>query len=326
MLEHAFAVSTRETYGSGLLVFHVFCDKKGIAEAQRAPACAVLLSSFISTLAGHYAPKTIANYLAGVRAWHTIHGLPWQPDKVETDALIKAAERLRPATSRQKPRRPFTIEYIIALRSQLDLMRPLDAAVFACLTTTFYSAARLGEFTVVNLKPGSFHSSTHVTPSHVNLVHDRNGLQMLAFHIPRTKSSPSGEEVSWARQHGLSDPEAALARHLQVNSPPAEGPLFAYRFGKDHRPLTKSKMLAVLSKAALACHLDPLQGHGIRIGSTLEYLLRGVPFEVVKVKGRWASDSFLLYLRKHAQILAPYMQADPVLHEAFTHLTMPPVR
>ena len=85
-------------------------------------------------------------------------------------------------------------------------------------------------------------------------------------------------------------------------------------------------MLAVLSKAALGCHLDPLQGHGIRIGSTLEYLLRGVPFEVVKVKGRWASDAFLLYLRKHAQILAPYMQADPVLHEAFTRLTMPPVR
>jgi hypothetical protein len=51
-------------------------------------------------------------------------------------------------------------------------------------------------------------------------------------------------------------------------------------------------MLAVLSKAALACHLDPLQGRGIRIGSTLEYLLRGVPFEVVKVKGRWAGDSF----------------------------------
>ena len=205
MLEHAFAHSTSETYWSRLLIFRVFCDKKDITEAQRAPACAVLLSS---TLAGHYAPKTIVNHLAGVRLWHTIHGLLWQPNTVETDALIKAAEALRPAASRRKPRRPFTIEYIIALHSQLDLMLPLDAAVFACLTTTFYSAARLGEFTVVNIKPGSFHSSTHVTPS---LVHDRNGLPMLAFHIPRTKS---GEEVPWARQHGLSDPEPALAHHL----------------------------------------------------------------------------------------------------------------
>jgi hypothetical protein len=210
VLEHAFADSTTETYGSRLLVFRVFCDKKNITEAQRAPACAVLLS-FVSTLAGHYAPKTIVNHLAGVRPWHTIHGLLLQPNTVKTDALIKAAEALRPAASRRKPRRPFTIEYIIALRSQLDLMLPPDVAVFACLTTTFYSAARLGEFTVVNIKPGSFHSSTHVTPS---LVHDRNGLPMLAFHIPRTKSSPSGEEVTWARQRGLSDPEPALARHL----------------------------------------------------------------------------------------------------------------
>ncbi|TEB31909.1 hypothetical protein FA13DRAFT_1628746, partial [Coprinellus micaceus] len=50
-------------------------------------------------------------------------------------------------------------------------------------------------------------------------------------------------------------------------------------------------------------------GHGIRIGPTLEYLLRGVPFDVMKVKGWWASDTFQTYLRKHAQILAPYMQA-----------------
>jgi hypothetical protein len=34
----------------------------------------------------------------------------------------------------------------------------------------------------------------------------------------------------------------------------------------------------------------------------------------MKVKGRWASDAFLIYLTKHAQILAPYMQAHPVLH------------
>jgi hypothetical protein len=61
-----------------------------------------------------------------------------------------------------------------------------------------------------------------------------------------------------------------------------------------------------MSKAAIAAGRQPLQGHGIRIGAVLEYLLRGMPFEVMKSKGRWASDSFERYLRKHAQILAPY--------------------
>ncbi|KZT18308.1 hypothetical protein NEOLEDRAFT_1030631, partial [Neolentinus lepideus HHB14362 ss-1] len=92
------------------------------------------------------------------------------------------------------------------------------------------------------------------------------------------------------------------------------------------RPLTKTAFIQRLSKAARAAGIDPLQGHGIRIGATLEYLLRGVPFDVVKVKGRWASDAFILYLRKHAQILAPYMQAVPEVHEHFVRYTMPPVR
>ncbi|KIK73836.1 hypothetical protein PAXRUDRAFT_20455 [Paxillus rubicundulus Ve08.2h10] len=37
-------------------------------------------------------------------------------------------------------------------------------------------------------------------------------------------------------------------------------------------------------------------GYSIRIGSTLEYLLWNVPFDVVKVKGHWASNAFLVYL------------------------------
>jgi hypothetical protein len=90
--------------------------------------------------------------------------------------------------------------------------------------------------------------------------------------------------------------------------------------------MTRSKFLSRLAVATAVAGLDRIQSHGIRIGATLEYLLRGVPFDVVKVKGRWSSEAFTLYLTRHAQILAPYMQAVPATHEAFIHLTMPPVR
>jgi hypothetical protein len=326
VLEHAFADSTRETYGTGLLLFHIFCDKKDIQDSQWAPACPALLSAFVSVLTGSYASKTIASYLHGVRAWHIIHGASWHPDTVETDAIIKAAISLCPPTSKRKACRPYTVDYMLALQGQLDVSSPLGAAIFTCLTTTFYTAARLGEFTLPNLKPESFDKSTHVMPANVSSVHDHSNLEMTAFHLPRTKSSPTGEDVSWAKQHGLTDPDTAFANHLLVNAPPAHGLLFAYRHGKGHCSLTKAKMLATLAKAARALCLDPLQGHGIRIGSTLEYLLRGVPFDVMKAKGRWASDAFLLYLRKHAQIMAPYMQAAPALHDSFVRFTMPPVR
>jgi hypothetical protein len=74
----AYAESTAGTYGTGLLVFHVFCDQKDIPEAQHTPANHLLLSSFIATLAGAYSGKTITNYLYGIHAWHTIHGVPWR--------------------------------------------------------------------------------------------------------------------------------------------------------------------------------------------------------------------------------------------------------
>ena len=92
------------------------------------------------------------------------------------------------------------------------------------------------------------------------------------------------------------------------------------------RPLTKTKFLKRVNEVVCAAGLEPLQGHSIRIRSTLEYLLRGVPFDVMKAKGRWAGDSFLLYLRKHAIVITPYIQVAPTVQDAFIRYTMPPVR
>ncbi|KIJ53057.1 hypothetical protein M422DRAFT_131480, partial [Sphaerobolus stellatus SS14] len=57
--------------------------------------------------------------------------------------------------------------------------------------------------------------------------------------------------------------------------------------------------------------LPKMHGHGLHIGSVLEYLTRGLSFEQVKHMGRWKGESFALYLRKHAVVLAPYIQAVP---------------
>jgi hypothetical protein len=324
ILIHAWADSTLESYGSGLLVYHVFCDTKFIPETQRAPASAILISSFLAMIAGSYAGKTIANYLYGVRAWHILHGVPWVLNEPEIDALLKAATNVAPSSSKQKQRLPFTVNFMATIRDHLDLDVPLDAAVYSCLTTTFYTAAKTGEFTVRTLT--SFDPALHVKPSDMRKQQDRNGLEVTTFHLPYTKSSANGEDVFYARQDGITDPEEAWLKHNMTNQPLRDGPLFAYRHRDGHKALTKTKLISRLAIAAKSAGLDPLQGHGIRIGATLEYLLRGVPFDVMKVIGRWASDAFVLYLRKHAQIMAPYLQAMSQVHDAFIRYTMPPVR
>ncbi|KIK90740.1 hypothetical protein PAXRUDRAFT_151282, partial [Paxillus rubicundulus Ve08.2h10] len=323
IIVHTWAESTKESYGSGLLVFHVFCDTKSIPDSDHTPVSSDLISFFISSLAGQYSGGTVANYLQGIRMWHIMHRLGWSHNDMKIEALLKAAIRLTPTSSKCKPREPYTVNILGLMHDNLDLVDPADTAVFACLTTTFWCTTRVGEFTVPRLD--AFNPSLHVKPSNVTHEKDRQGVMVTNFRLPRTKSALLGEDVSWAQQHGPSDPQVALQNHFNMNNPPMDGHLFAYKHKGGHRPLTKSKFNSSLSSAAKRAGIKPLQGHDVRIGSTLEYLLRNVPFDVIKIKGHWVSDAFLVYLRCHAQILAPYIQASPPLHEGFLRYTMPPI-
>ena len=199
-----------------------------------------------------------------------------------------------------------------------------DAAVYSCLMTPFYTAGCLGEFMVPNLS--AFDREMHVKLPDVRIEYDHNSLSLTIFHIPKTKASMHGEDVSWLKQSGNTDPEAALAHHLALNKPPPNGHLFTYLKNNCFWPLMKTEFICTVAAAARVAGLSLRQGHGICIGSTLEYLLRGTPFKVMKVNRQWASDAILIYLTKHAQMLTPYMQAVPEVHENFIRLTMPQIQ
>ena len=176
-----------------------------------------------------------------------------------------------------------------------------------------------------------FDPTKHITTKNFSQDQDCNGLKVTVLHLPTTKAAQvEGEDVFWAWQDGATDPNAAMANHLTVNSPPENHHLFSYVQKKGNKtvqqPLTKTKFLEQVKKAVISANLEPLQGHGIHIGSMLEYLLRRMPFDIMKSKGRCASDAFLLYLWKHAVIMAPYIQAKSTVHEAFIRYTMPPAR
>ena len=324
MMVHAWEEDTRVSYGAGLLMWHCFCDEKGVPEENWAPAAQALLLAFVAHLAAAYSGRTILGYLNGMRTWHILHSLQCALEKREMETMLHMADKLTPSTSKRKKCQPYTPEFIAMVWTHLNLDKPLDVAVYACLTTCFYASARLGKFTMRTL--GSFNHNTHVTPQHLSYDQDHNRLRVTVLHLPRTKAAGNkGEDVYWATQEGDTDPTEALAQHFRVNQPSSSSHLFTYKAANTRQPLTKSKFLERVGNAACAAGLEPLQGHGIRIRSTLEYLLRGVPFDVMKAKGRWAGDSFQLYLRKHAVVIAPYIQAMP-LHEGFVRYTMPPVR
>ena len=266
---NTWAESTYEAYSSDILAYHVHCDHRSIPEHLWAPASHSLVASFVSSLAGSYSGSTISNYVHGLHVWHVLHGMPWKLNSMELEALMKGSDCLAPDSSRRKKHLPYTPKFMTAIRSKLHVGLPFDAAVWACLTTCFYAAAHVGEFTVPWLS--SFNPSLHVTTSNLQVERNQNNLEVTVLHIPHTKAAPvEGEDVYWSRQPR-----------------------------------------------------DPLQGHVIRIGATLHYLSQGIPLEAMKIMDRWGSDAFLPYLRKHAQILTPYIQAMPELHEAFLKFILP---
>ncbi|KAF8811676.1 hypothetical protein BYT27DRAFT_7088953, partial [Phlegmacium glaucopus] len=255
--------TTRETYGTGLLIFHVFCDQRGVPELLHCPADSLLMLTFISSCAGSYSGKTLANYFYTIHTWHTLHGAPWSMNSAKMKAALDGATILAPPASKRPKWLPLVLSVIIVIAGKLNHSKPLDAAVYACLTTMFYLAAQLGELTVTSLK--AFDLALHVKVSDVCHDKDRHGFQVTVFHLPRTKTTPTGEDVYWAAQEGPSDPHAALVNHYSVNSPPLGSPLFAWRHPQGIQPLTQGEFLKLINAAAARLGIPSLKGHGIRI-------------------------------------------------------------
>ncbi|KAG2038535.1 hypothetical protein BDR03DRAFT_805710, partial [Suillus americanus] len=306
IIGHSLASGTQETYGSGLLVFHVFCDAQGVSKEQQGPTSSVLLLVFIANCAGMCSGKTLENYYYGVCVWHLLHGLDWLANQAQVVLALQDGTCLAPVTSKHPKCHPFTIPILLQIRSLLVLSEPLDAAVWACLVTLFFSLVRLGEVMVHSLL--AFDSSLHVKVSDIHYAEDRHGLKVTILCFPQMKMSCTGEDLYFAAQSHNFDPNHALRNHLHVNSPASLDALFSWKHHSGQWPLTWSEFLRALDHISQHLQIKPLKGHGVQIRRTLEYLLHGVPFETVKVMGRWSGEAFVKYLRQHAVVMAPYLQ------------------
>jgi hypothetical protein len=133
------------------------------------------------------------------------------------------------------------------------------------------------------------------------------------LHLAQTtKGSWKGEDIILCKQQGPSDPIEVILLHLSVNAVDDNLPIFSYVTASGIRFLTRAKLLMRCNQVWLHEGLPLSSGHSFRIGGTTELLISRVPPDIVKMMGRWSSDSFLQYWHSleiiaplHAELLPP---------------------
>lgn len=298
VINHAWSHSTLDRYDASVKQFFSFCHSRGIA-----PTGVVsedLLCSFAASMAGSRAGGTAAAKIAAVKAWHVQNNLPWMGSS-RLKYTLKGTENLRPQESIKPKRPPVSSEMLDVIRNNLDMGSPEDACIWAIVTTSFWSQIRMGEICPKTEKD----FNVALTPTWQQFGNpNRSGSRTL--HLPRTKrGGTKGETVMVSRQRLKLDPIAALENHARVNRCQTTDTVAAFRNASGIlMGLTLRRLLRRVT-AILAKHKFPrITGHCFRIGGTTELLLQGVPPDIVKLLGRWTSDSFLRYWRS-LEIIAP---------------------
>ena len=290
-IRNSWADSTLNGYSRTVQHFLNFCEKECVPANLRFPTDEFILCAYAASDAGRTSGNTIRNRMSALKAWHHAHNASWQGG-MRLHIVLNGVKNLTPASSIRPPRPPVTKSMLTTLLSGLNLRSPLDAAVAACATTSFWGQCRLGELLTTSKHDTT--TSQRPTRSHLTRGHKST---TFTLRLPQTKTHKRGESVIIVAQNCTSNPLPLLQHHLSINNLSQDLPLFAYTSPSGPITLTKAIFLERCNNIWSAFGYPRTTGHSFRIGGTTELLLSGVPPDVVKKMGRWASDSFLRYWR-----------------------------
>ncbi|KAE8222197.1 hypothetical protein CF319_g4566 [Tilletia indica] len=280
----------------------MWAHRVGLREEDRFPITVPLLVDFVSSVAGHYAGSTISNWISALRAYHLTHGFTLDTSHDLVKQVRRGAERLTPPASKRPPRPAYTARDLILLAPHFDLNEPFDAAIWATLLSAFWGLARLGELIVPRID--AFNPRFHPTRQSA-VPHQLYGSTHFNIHLPWTKTSPTGGNLILSAQHPPLSPPTAIIQHFLVNPAQTSAHLFAW--GPHATPMTRSAFTRRIHQAATAAQQPQLPGHSLRIGGCTELLLRGIPLDAIRIAGRWSSDAWKVYIRRHVELLVPQL-------------------
>lgn len=313
VIQDAWKPSTRKKYSNSVRQFLDYCHINAIPPYEILPASETLLCEFAVSFAGRLAGKSVSAKCDGIRAWHIENGHSYYGGQ-QLEYVIKGIENRRPLSSFRPKRPPISGDMLACLEHNLDWSSPSDRCIYFVALACFWGQIRLGEF--LPLSENKY--DTSLFPSWNDLKPPATSAGSRTLHLPNTKlGGRRGEDVILTKQD-LIDPINALALHQSANFVSSSQSIASYRNASgSFSILTQRKFLARINSILRKNQFTVVSGHCFRIGGTTHLLLAGIPPDIVKMLGRWASDAFLRYWR-HIEIIAPlYVEfLTPIMQKA----------
>ena len=293
---NSIASSSRLTYLNGQQQYIKFCSKYKLTPY---PLHEMSLRLFVTYLAESLSFPTIQSYLAAVRHQNVLLGFDTTAKPMPLlGLLLKGIKRSTTARVTQ-PRLPVTISVLRSLKMSLttSLYPAVDKLMlWSAFTTAFFGFLHSAEFCAP--KVSYFDPAITLLRSDIKILPD---VVLLTLKGSKTDIFRNGVTIRLARSGSSVCPYTALHSFIS-NSPDISGPLFRFMDGTF---LTRQILTSIINQLLQATVYKDAHftSHCFRIGAATSAAARNLPDWLIKVLGRWSSDSYQTYIRTPIDIV-----------------------
>lgn len=304
LLLNSIAPSTKVTYDTALRCYKKYClmalPAYNVGLSLLPPLTEEILMNFSSHCHNHLrlSYSTIKLYLCGLKFHYNIMGVPL-PLFINFTRLQLLLRGIKRTSSHTRPQRlPITGNILFVLCSKLDtgVFSPfLDKMLKAVFVTAFFGFLRCAEFTCGDI----FDPDYNLCVSDISLNEEP---ALLKLKQSKTDPFRQGVFIKLFCTGTAICPRCQLINYLSIRNhyvpiKTHKDPLFVL---SDGSALSRSTFLKMFKQTFQVANLplDNYTGHSFRIGAaTSSAATMCIGDHMIKVLGRWKSDSYCRYIQ-----------------------------
>jgi hypothetical protein len=291
-LGHAIELSTFQTYNSHLQSYLTFCKIHSFPIDPTPDT----LSFFVVFMSHHIKPASVAAYISGICNTlepHFPHVRSARNSPLVSRSLAGMRKLRGSPVSLQK--RALTPDDLSALLAAFVAPSHDNFLFLSMLFTGFSALLRLGEMTISN-SPAKC-SSKKITARHTLSLSPTQFSFQLPFH-KADRFYQGSKIIVLAKPDTPLDPLPFMHRYVS-----SRDSLFPFHPELWLTSLGVSPTSGWFTSRLTSTLGPDVGGHSIRSGAATSLALAGVPDNVIQGMGRWSSEAFKVYIRKHPVVL-----------------------